>query len=109
MRKPKLGSYTAKDAVQKFVEMLQEDIREISYILMKKKIFGEEERVCYNRANKCWICCEGGFASKNPKVRDHCHFTGRFRGAARNLFNPSIGDLNLHPYCFIISVDMTAI
>ena len=48
VRKPKLGSYTGKDGAQKFVEILQEDIREISYIPMKKMIFGEEESVCYN-------------------------------------------------------------
>ena len=49
-----LVSYT-EDATQKLVEMLQENIREISNIPMKNMTCGEEENVCYNRASKCWI------------------------------------------------------
>ena len=37
---PKLVSYTGKDAAQKFVEMLEEDIREITSIPEKKMIIG---------------------------------------------------------------------
>ena len=53
-------------------------------------IFGEEERVRYNIASKCWICGKE-FADdddeNNYKARDHCHFTERFRGAPHNLCN----------------------
>ena len=54
---------------------------------MKKMIFEKEERLCYNTASKCSICGEGGLTSKNPKVRDYRHFTGRFRRAAHSLCN----------------------
>ena len=45
----------------------------------------EEER--FKNETKCWIC-KGKFNNdKDFKVRDHCHFTGRFRGAAHNSCN----------------------
>ena len=83
--KPKLVTYTGKDVAQKFVEMLEEDIREIINIKKKEMIFGEEEKERFNRATKCWICNEKFI--RGVKVRDHCHFTGRFRGAVHRICN----------------------
>ena len=76
---PKLVSYTGEDAVQKLMEMLEEDIREITSIPEKKIIFGKEEKERFDKKTKCWIC-NGEFDDdvKNGKVRDHCHFTGRY-------------------------------
>ena len=34
----------------------------------------------------CWICGEE-IKNTNDKVRDHCHYTGRYRGAAHNKCN----------------------
>ena len=42
--KSKLVSYTGEDAAQKFVAMLEVDIREITSIPEKKMIFGEKEK-----------------------------------------------------------------
>ena len=42
---PKLVSYTGEDAVQKSVEMLEEDIRQITSIPEKKMIFGKKKRM----------------------------------------------------------------
>ena len=39
----------------------------------------EEER--FQLANSCWICNKP-FNVGDEKVRDHCHVTGKFRGAA---------------------------
>ena len=86
--KSKKVSYTGEDAAQKFVEMSVEDIDEIANLHKKEIIFGEEERKRYDMTSKCWICgkeCTKDDGEKNYKVRDHCHFTGRFRGAAHNL------------------------
>ena len=84
---PVIRTYTGEDAAQKFVEMLEEDIKIINNIPKKKMIFGEKERKQYEKETRCWIC-KGEFNDdKNEKVRDHCHFTGRYRGAAYNKCN----------------------
>ena len=86
--KPKLVSYTGEDAVQKFVDMLEKDIKRITSFPEKKMIFGEKENERFDKETKCWIC-NGEFDGdvKNGKVRDHCHFTGRYRGAAHKICN----------------------
>ena len=68
---PKLVSYTGEDAAQKFVEMLEMDIREITSIPEKKMIFGKEEKERFDKETKCWICKEK-FTNdiKIYKVRD---------------------------------------
>ena len=100
--KPKLVSYTGEDAAQKFVNMLEKDIREITSIPDKKMIFGEEELKRFNKETTCWICGEkfikGDF--KNRKVRDHCHFTGRYRGAAHKICNLLYKKPNFTPVVF---------
>ena len=69
------------------MEWLEKDAKIIANIPKKDIIFGKEEEERFNRETKCWIC-EGEFNDdKNVKVKDHCHFTGRYRGAAHNLCN----------------------
>ena len=57
----------------------------------------EEER--FNKETKCWIC-KGEFNNKYYKVRDHCHFTGRYRGAAHNSCNLKYRKPNFTPVVF---------
>ena len=40
----------------------------------------------YERSERCHICFRS-FKENNPKVRDHCHYTGRYRGAAHTKCN----------------------
>ena len=40
----------------------------------------------FNRARKCHICFKE-FQELNPKVRDHCHYTGKYRGPAHRMCN----------------------
>ena len=48
----------------------------------------EENERDYANATQCWICEQQiGNDKKNPKVRDHCHFTGEYRGAAHKTCN----------------------
>ena len=98
--KPKLVSYTGEDAAQTFVEMLEEDIKRITNIPEKKMIFGKEEKERYEKETKCWICKEEFIDDKNYKVREHCHFTGRYRGAAHNSCNLKYRKPNFTPVMF---------
>ena len=52
---PVLRSYTGEDAMQKFVEWLENDVKEIAKIPPKKMIFGKKEAEQYNKETKCWI------------------------------------------------------
>ena len=54
-------------------------------------IFNSEDQKDYKSATKCHICEKKLFRDKVTKkilkVRDHCHFTGEYRGAAHNECN----------------------
>ena len=95
--KPRLRSYTGEDAMQKFVEWLENDVKEIANIPEVDMIFGKKEAERYNKETKCWIC-KGEL--DNDKVRDHCHFTGRYHGAAHNSCNLEYRKPNFTPVVF---------
>ena len=54
----------------------------------------DNENKYYEEQKECYIC-QKEFCYKNEKmkfklykiVRDHCHYTGKFRGAAHNICN----------------------
>ena len=48
----------------------------------KNLIMSEEEKQQFQSSNTCWIC-ENLIENDNEKVRNHCHITEKFRGAAR--------------------------
>ena len=43
-----------------------------------------DEQISFNEAETCHICKK---ELLDDKVRDHCHFTGKYRGAAHNRYN----------------------
>ena len=47
----------------------------------KNLIMNEEEEYLFQQSNSCSIC-EKLIDNDDEKVRDHCHVTGKFRGAA---------------------------
>ena len=72
------------DAMDVFIKWLEDDVKDIANIKPKKMIFTEEDEKQFNKASDCWIC---GEVLGNDRVRDHCHFTGRYRGPAHNSCN----------------------
>ena len=72
------------DAMDVFIKWLEEDVKAIANIEEKEIIFTEEDRKQFNKASDCWIC---GEYLGNDRVRDHCHYTGRYRGPAHNSCN----------------------
>ena len=74
----------AADVIDIFIKYLEEDVRAIANIKPKEMIFTEEDQKQFNKASDCWICREH---LGNDRVRDHCHFTGRYRGAVHNSCN----------------------
>ena len=49
-------------------------------------IMTEEEEEFFQKSNICWIC-KKFISNDEDKVRDHCHVTGKFRGAAHRNCN----------------------
>ena len=73
--------YRGDDSVTKFCK----EIRAIAY---KKIELTVEEQKEYENATYCHICKkEFGDKKKHRKVRDHDHYTGKYRGAAHNICN----------------------
>ena len=46
----------------------------------KNLIMSIEEEEQFEKTNICWICNK--LSDNDNKVRDHCHITGKYRGAA---------------------------
>ena len=87
---PKLVKYLAKseeeDIPQMFLESLESDIDKIynKFKFCKKANKSRKNQVKYDNATHCHICQE---ELGKDKVWDHCHLTGKFRGAAHNKCN----------------------
>ena len=50
----------------------------------KNLIMSAEEEEQFEKSEICWICNK---IIEDNKVRDHCHITGKYRGAAHWNFN----------------------
>ena len=73
------------DVIDVFINWLEEDVKIISELGNEKMIITEEEEEQFKQASNCWICHKK--LNLEDRVRDHCHYTGRYRGAAHNLCN----------------------
>ena len=83
-----------------FVEMLERDIKRIQekFEFSKKMIFTFKDKDDFEKAKICWICQKEFGESKI--VRDHCHFTGKYRGAAHNKCNLQFKKTKFTPVIF---------
>ena len=76
-----------EDIAKVFVEKLTEVTKGIYndfYRRPKPLILSRTEQKSFDAAQICHIC---NHELKEDKVRDHCHFTGQYRGAAHNKCN----------------------
>ena len=85
--KNKLDYCRGKDCMKKFCKDLRTHATKIINYEKKKMIsLTTEEKTHYNELEICYIC-KKEFDKKNYEVRDHCHYTGKYRGAAHNICN----------------------
>ena len=88
--KNKLNYYRGKDCIKKFSKNLREHASKIIDYEKKKMIpLTTEEKIYHNKQNLCYICKKefNNNDKKNYKVKDHCHYTGKYRGVAHNSCN----------------------
>ena len=75
-----------EDCVNKFIDAILNESEYCKKIMKdhfnKNLIMSIEEEELFQKANKCWIC-DKLFELVVEKVRDYCHVTGKFRGAAQ--------------------------
>ena len=78
-----LKLYRGKDCVKKFCDHVIGEVRHLYHAFPEKPIYPltKVQLKKYKEASRCYICFKS-FNGENPKVRDHCHYTGRYRGPA---------------------------
>ena len=88
--------YWGKDCIENFWKKLKELGTEIINYREKEMIpLTDGENKSYEKQKVCHICKKEFCTNENEenefrqykKVRDHCHFTGKFRGAAHSICN----------------------
>ena len=80
--------FTGENFINKFIKLIfrqQEQINQIitNHFNKKLKMTTENEKN-YQESQGCWICNE---KLDTDKLRDRCHITGKFRGAAHSKCN----------------------
>ena len=76
--------YRGEDCMKQFLEKLTEikkDIFEKMNMIKPMDDLTNEQKLEFRLASNCSICGKK-FEPDDEKVRDHCHFTGKYRGAA---------------------------
>ena len=88
--KNKLDYYRGEDCMKKLCKDLREHATKIINCEKKKMIsLTIKEEIYHNKQKICYICKKEFDTNdkKSYKVRDHCHYTGKYRGAAHNICN----------------------
>ncbi len=86
----KTALYEGEDMGKAFVDSLTEDLKPVYEILKNPKpmCMNDSEKSQYEKAKECYACKDvfGTMRTKKEekvtKCRDHCHITGKYRGAA---------------------------
>ena len=99
------ASEQGKDCVSRFISCILDEYEYCKHICRdyfnKSLIMSAEEEEMFQNACSCWICGKL-FDLIDEKVRDHCHISGKFRGAAHFSCNANFKISKKVPLCFII-------
>ena len=96
-----LTQYRGSDCVEKFCEHIISEAKLLYNSFPEKPMapLTKSQLKEYTRATKCHICCEP-FSEEKRKVRDHCHHSGLYRGAAHSSCNLKYKIPNYIPVVF---------
>ena len=88
----KLDCYRGEACTKKFCEDLKKYVKRIiNYEKKEMILLTKKEQNMHDKAKACHICKERFSTDLNNekyhKVRDHCHYTGKYRGAAHAICN----------------------
>ena len=104
--KNKLDCYRGNDFMEKFCKNFKEHTTKIINCEKKEMIpLTDEENKFYEKQKVCYIS-KKGFSTddddnkKYQKVRDHCHYTEKIRGAAHGICNLRYKTANEIPVVF---------
>ena len=77
------SQYRGRDCVSKFCKRIISEAKRLYNSTPRKPMdpLTNEEKLEFKRAKECHICFKE-LSLKDMKVRDHCHYTGKYRGAA---------------------------
>ena len=77
--------YRGVNSGYEFIKSIREEHKYCRKIMNKNfnknLIMTEKEEYLFQKSNNCWIC-KKLIDNEDKTVRDHCHITGKFRGAA---------------------------
>ena len=83
-----LGTYRGKDCIETFCNYIKGEAHGLYHMfpVLPMDPLTKKQWKKYKKATKCHICYKP-LTLRNPKVRDHCHYTGLYRGPTHSLCN----------------------
>ena len=101
--------YRGKDCMKMFCKDLKDQAMKIINYEKKEMIpLTDKEKESYENQEICYICEKEHCTDENnkkefkkmQKVRDHCHYTGKYRGAAHSICNSRYTTPKMIPIVF---------
>ena len=80
--------YNGEDCIEVFCDYIVNEVKRLYHMFPEKpmKPLTSEQWRKFNKVRKCHICLKE-FQELNSKIRDHCHYTGQYRGPVQRSCN----------------------